>query len=154
MHNNSDYVKARYTNDVEFRKKCNANMRKHRAKHKERMQAEIVAKRSELGDYYKRDLLNHIRYRAKKKGIPFNIDISDIDIPEFCPVFGCKLKYNTRRGSPDSPSVDRIIPEKGYVKGNVVVVSTRANIIKNNATLAEIERVYKYYKGVIEDGIS
>lgn len=152
--NNSDYHKDRYTNDVEFRKRCNNHMRKHRVKHKKRMRDELVAKRAELGNFYKRDLLNHIRYRAKKKNIPFDIDVNDINIPEFCPILGYKLKYNTKRGSPDSPSIDRIIPEKGYTKGNIVVISTRANIIKNNASLFEIEQIYKYFKKVIEHGIS
>lgn len=41
----------------------------------------------------------------------------------------------------NDPSVDRIIPELGYTKGNVRVISNRANLLKNNASIEEIELV-------------
>ena len=41
----------------------------------------------------------------------------------------------------DSPSIDRLIPELGYIKGNVNVISLRANIIKNNATKDELIKI-------------
>lgn len=39
----------------------------------------------------------------------------------------------------DSPSIDKVIPELGYVRGNVWVISNKANRIKNNATLEELK---------------
>ncbi len=53
--------------------------------------------------------------------------------------------------SSSSPSLDRIIPEKGYVKGNVIVVSNKANVIKNNATPEEIIAVGEFYKKLLEE---
>ena len=47
-----------------------------------------------------------------------------------------------------SPSLDRIIPEKGYVKGNIIVVSLKANTMKNNATIEEIKNLYDFYNNI------
>ena len=84
--------------------------------------------------------------RAKKLGLEFNLTIEDIIIPEFCPVLGIKLKQSFGNLSDASPSLDRIVPELGYVKGNVKVISNRANTIKNNATLSELEKIAEYVR--------
>lgn len=89
-------------------------------------------------------LLRAAGQRAKKHGYLFDIEESDVVIPEFCPVLGIRLVKHTggRPGHfPDSPSLDRVVPEKGYTKGNVRVISARANFIKHNASLQELERV-------------
>lgn len=88
-----------------------------------------------------KEMLLRTRNRAKRKGLEFNITLDDLgDIPEVCPLLGIPLKVNTGSGlHPDSPSVDRIIPEKGYIKGNVRIISTRANHLKSNATVEELE---------------
>lgn len=66
-------------------------------------------------------------------------------LPEVCPVLGIKLKYDNKRGyRPDSPSIDRIIPELGYVKGNVAIISFRANMIKSDAGVEELQKVLKW----------
>jgi hypothetical protein len=90
-------------------------------------------------------MLDSAKYYAKKKGLPFNLELSDIVIPEFCPVLGIKLNINNV-GKPkdDSPSLDKFIPTLGYVKGNVQVISFRANWIKQNATLAEVHKLYQW----------
>lgn len=94
--------------------------------------------------------LNKIIYgraksRAKKKNIDFNLDIEDIYIPEKCPVFGKKFIY----GHHDwAPSIDRIDSNLGYVKGNVLIVSNKANVIKNNACPDDIISVGKFYKNI------
>lgn len=44
----------------------------------------------------------------------------------------------------NSPSVDKIIPQLGYVKGNVQIISNRANIMKNDATLEDVKALLKY----------
>jgi len=54
--------------------------------------------------------------------------------------------YEKRMKSNHSPSIDRIIPHKGYVEGNVIIVSDLANRIKSDATLEEISNVIKFYK--------
>lgn len=73
------------------------------------------------------------------EGIPFDIELEDIVVPERCPLLGIPLVRGGRRKNRGNPSIDRIDPAKGYVKGNVWVVSTRANKLKNDATLTELE---------------
>lgn len=64
------------------------------------------------------------------------------EIPEVCPVLGIPLKINVGSGlHPDSVSVDRIDPTKGYIKGNVRLISARANHLKSNATTEELEKI-------------
>ena len=75
--------------------------------------------------------------RAKKKGIDFNITIDDLFLPEYCPILQIKLNYGSSR-SDNSPSVDRIDNSKGYVKGNVIVMSTLANAMKNKASFEQL----------------
>jgi hypothetical protein len=88
------------------------------------------------------------KQRAKEKGLSFDIEKKDIVIPAFCPVLGIPLKSNFggRGGNDFSPSLDRIFPELGYVKGNIVVISKKANAIKSNATAEEIEKVANWVK--------
>jgi hypothetical protein len=92
--------------------------------------------------------------RAKEKGLEFNIEISDITMPEYCPIFGIKLVIHTGYGNgpaPDSPSLDRIDPSKGYIKGNVWVISTKANKLKSNATIQELEQLVNAIKNKLVD---
>lgn len=103
-------------------------------------------------------ILSNIKKRCRDNGIPFNITVEDIKAPEFCPVLGIKLErnHNGRESGPQycSPSVDRIIPELGYVKGNVIVISHMANAIKQNATPEQIRKVADFYDRLINGGES
>jgi hypothetical protein len=83
-------------------------------------------------------LWNAAKSRAKEKGREFKIELTDIVIPAVCPVLGVPM---------ERPSLDRIDSSKGYVKGNVRVISHRANMLKNNATIEELELVLKDLKG-------
>ena len=99
----------------------------------------------------KRRLLNNARGRSKRKFIEFSIDRDDINIPNVCPYLKTKFvfgDYNT------SMSLDRIDPNKGYVKGNIQVVSLLANKCKSNLDLATLvtfaEGVLKMHKTVLK----
>ena len=98
------------------------------------------------------------RDRAKVNNIPFDLttqDIRDI-ITDRCPILGIKFELNKQgqdwgkgKGKNNwqtSPSLDRIIPEKGYVKDNIIIVSLMANSIKNQATPNQIQKVATFYK--------
>ncbi len=90
-------------------------------------------------------------YRAKRRasvrGLEFSIETSDIELPSVCPVFHTPFEDNT----PFAASLDRIDSSKGYTKENIQVLSTRANTLKNDATLAELELLVVYLrKGVCE----
>lgn len=89
-------------------------------------------------------MIRRIKSKCKYKNIEFNLDYHDIIVPKYCPVLGIKLNQNIGKGSgfhPDSPSLDRILPKGGYVKGNVRVISARANLLKNDATVDELEAI-------------
>ena len=103
------------------------------AKNRERFDPNAISKTTE----YK--MLARAKSRAKKNNLPFNIELDDIVIPERCPLLGIKIESTEVRNSPNNPSLDKIIPEKGYIKGNVWVISNRANTLKNDATLQELQ---------------
>lgn len=88
-------------------------------------------------------MLSRARHRAKKADIPFALSRTDIAIPEQCPVLGITLthKLGTRGAAVYSPSLDRMVPQLGYVPGNVRVISHRANLLKNDASLEELQLV-------------
>ena len=81
-------------------------------------------------------ILNNAKKRAKTNNLDFNIELDDIIIPRFCPYLGIELSSSSPRGSSrrDVASLDRIDPTKGYIKGNIEVISHLANTMKNNAT--------------------
>lgn len=91
-----------------------------------------------------KQILSRLKFRAKSQGIPFDLDETDIVIPDVCPVLGIALVWNQGKGyHPNSPSVDKITPTKGYIKGNVRVISARANLLKNDATVEELTAVLR-----------
>lgn len=92
-------------------------------------------------------LLITAKARAKKKDIKFDLDLQDIVIPQKCPVLDIPIILNKKqRMGPNSPSLDRIIPSRGYVKGNVIVVSNRANLLKKDASIDELVKLARFYK--------
>jgi hypothetical protein len=100
-----------------------------------------------------KNILQHVRNRANSNDIPFNLTIDDIVIPDTCPILNMKIINTLGTGTtlPNTPSVDRIIPELGYTKGNVRVISNRANRIKSYATKQEIEQILKYMEHHIKN---
>jgi hypothetical protein len=85
---------------------------------------------------------NKARRRAIDRQIEFNLEVKDIVMPINCPVFKkykLKKEYSEKSGpKPWSPSLDRIDNSKGYIKGNVQVISNKANTMKGNATPEEL----------------
>lgn len=93
-----------------------------------------------------RTLLNGARQRAAKAGIPFDLTLADITIPATCPALGIPLVVGRGKVSDGSPTLDRIVPSLGYVRGNIAVLSLRANRIKNDATADELEQVLNWLR--------
>jgi hypothetical protein len=85
------------------------------------------------------------KVRAQKLGIPFDITSKDVDIPDLCPVFGTPLVWTNKLGN-DTPSLDRFIPSEGYVKGNVMFISMKANRIKSDASVEDLEKLLEWMK--------
>lgn len=84
--------------------------------------------------------------RAKRKGLPFTISCADIVVPEFCPVLGIKLERGVGRPTDYSPTIDEVIRGKGYTPENMAVISYKANRLKNDGTLAELEAVVNWLR--------
>ncbi len=86
--------------------------------------------------------------RAKRIKVPFEITEADILIPTFCPVFGVRLERSLGKQGPgdNSPTLDRIINDLGYVRGNIVVISNKANRAKSNLSLDELFALTDFYK--------
>lgn len=81
-------------------------------------------------------MFRRVKTRATERGIAFDLTMEDIVIPSHCPILGVELKAHRGRsgGSPNSPALDRIDNTKGYIKGNVMVMSHLANMMKSSAT--------------------
>jgi len=98
----------------------------------------------------RRKMVYAARNRARMGGLECTITVDDIVIPETCPVLGIPLfaRIGAGRSNRDqlenSPSLDRIDNGKGYIPNNIAVISMRANMIKSNATLAELKAIVAY----------
>jgi hypothetical protein len=93
-------------------------------------------------------LLRAAKARSKKRGLMFTLVREDIEIPEFCPVLGIRLQVGYKAVVHSSPTIDRLIPQLGYVRSNIRVISFRANTIRGDATSEELEAVAAYAKSV------
>lgn len=93
-------------------------------------------------------MLRAARARAKKQGVPYRLTPEDIVIPLYCPVLGTKLAQSLGSKGPgdNSPSLDRVVPARGYVPGNVVVLSNRANRAKSDLSIDELEALVSFYR--------
>lgn len=91
------------------------------------------------------------RKRAARKGVPFELTESDIEklLVDTCPVLGLKLESGDATGRGTSPSINRIVPELGYVLGNVEIISTRANRMINDGTIHEHELALEHMKRTV-----
>ena len=103
-------------------------------------------------------LFSQARYRARQKGIEFNLEVSDIVIPKLCPVLKIPFTIGGSNGGGPrgtSPSLDRVDNNKGYIKGNVQVISHKANTMKHCATNNELvlfaNWVKRTYRKVIDE---
>ena len=82
---------------------------------------------------------NTAKSRATELGYRFDLKPSDIFIPKECPLLGIRLCLSNHKTKFNSPSIDRINSRRGYVRGNIWVISQKANTIKSNASLAELK---------------
>ena len=96
-------------------------------------------------------MLLNVKKRAKDKGLEFNLTLDDIpEIPKVCPVLNIPIIENKGEHKPsdNSPSIDRIDSKKGYIKGNIRIISNRANRIKADATIEELRKVLEDYEKI------
>ncbi len=129
-----------------FCKKCqNLKYKQQRNKYRNenKDKAKVWAKKSYINNSEQR-LFRNARYRARISGMEFNITVEDIKIPEFCPILGIEI-YTGEGRTGHGASVDRIDNNKGYIKGNVMIISDRANKLKADASPEELKKIYEFY---------
>lgn len=131
--------------------------------YKERQQANRKANLARYAEYQRNrrrrlpeeHLFLQAKSRAKKFGIPFTITQADIEWVTHCPVFGMELNYRKNEGSKEgwsirqhSATLDRRDNAKGYVPGNVFVISHHANRLKGDATIEQLEAILRYARAL------
>jgi hypothetical protein len=72
--------------------------------------------------------------------------------PKECPVFGQKLIYSEHASSYFGASIDRIDSSRSYIDENVMVLSVRANHLKNDATFEELVSMGRWAQHMIDSG--
>jgi hypothetical protein len=144
------YVKARIASDPSYRDKMNS-------KSKERYQKKGLELRAYSRKYYhervtsEKRLWQGAKHRAARSGLPFNIEPSDFSVPDLCPLLGIPLTHGPGKIHDNSPSLDRLVPSLGYVKGNIIVISYRANRIKQNSSPEELELLAKNLRDLLNN---
>ena len=101
-------------------------------------------------------MIRNVKFSAKRRNIDFNLNFTEFDLPEYCPILNLKLQFIKEGGSGNDmnhATIDRIDNSKGYVKGNVIVISRLANVMKNEANFEQLEtfskninKLINYYK--------
>ena len=152
---------ARIKNDPEYHKRKLEQSAKYRATHKEHikkysneynMRPEVVERKAVWYQNNKKnrsingqiiDMIARAKNRAIEKGVPFNLTIEDVTYIDICPLLNIPLNWEGGPRTKNTPSLDRIIPEKGYIKGNVRIISNLANMMKSYASSEELKTFSK-----------
>lgn len=119
--------------DMSPEQKHAANQRSVASRNKHRYQTSENYRASQRRWRHKnwlRVALGAAKSRAKDMGVPFDLTVNDLVVPDVCPVLGIPIARSEGVLSHNSPSIDRFVPNLGYVKGNVAIISYRANRIK------------------------
>lgn len=97
-------------------------------------------------------MIRNVKYSANRRNLEFNLDFSDLELPEHCPLLNIKLEYANEgdSNSYNHATVDRIDNSKGYIKGNVIVVSRLANNMKNEASFDQLLLFYTNISRLID----
>lgn len=101
---------------------------------------------------WRKNSIGAAKNRAKKKGIPFDKNLCESDLSESmtCPCCNRTMKVESKQAENASPTVDKIIPELGYIKGNIIALCYRCNRLKSDATPEELEMIAKFMREQIK----
>ena len=167
-----EYQRGRYRNDPEFvaqrraynRRYAKLNREKLRETARQRWLADpekgrranrrAEQKRRSCPEGLAKTFIYAARTRVRKTGLALNITAGDIlavwPKNNRCPVLGTLFYFGPRRGRqrPDVATLDRLDSDKGYVRGNIAVISWRANDLKRNATVREIQQLLRWMKKI------
>ena len=161
-------AKIRYQkikNDPEFHRKKIEASRKYKESHREQIRLaaleynnrpEVIQRKADW--YYRKqnnmsiedrlkEMAHRASTRAREKCVPYEITWKDLQYVEYCPILNIKLNWEYTRNEEgrveNTPSLDRIDPKLGYVKGNVRIISNLANMMKSSATRIQLETFCK-----------
>ncbi len=138
-----EYNKA-YYNKPENKIKNRDNCLAYRSKPKNKTRAKYLYNQRRINNP-KTIMLYNAKSGAKQRGLECNISIKDIpDIPKTCPIFKMELKTGDGVLADNSTTLDRIDNNEGYVSGNIHIISWKANRLKSNATLEELQILVNY----------
>ena len=134
--------------DKNYRKNNKEHLKQY-AKENHKKYYSTEKRRKKYIENVESELLNHAKHRAKLKNLEFNLEKEDIVIPKICPVFDIKIGFHNKQCV---PTLDRIDSDKGYIKGNIQVICSKANRLKNNGTIEDFEKIISYMKKGLKDG--
>lgn len=136
---------AKWISKKETKLKINKRKRELAALPENKTKKQIQA-RNYLENNIEKVILSRTKKRAMQSNLPFNLTISDIIIPKICPILEIPLFIGTKESYKNSPSIDKIIPELGYVQGNIKIISMLANMMKNSA---DVDLLTKFSKNIL-----
>lgn len=90
-------------------------------------------------DKIKGYMIRNVKHSAKRRNLEFNLEYTDIELPLTCPILNVPLAYKGNFQDPFYATIDRIDNSKGYIKGNIMVLSRLANCMKNSATNEQLK---------------
>lgn len=132
------------TSKNSIRSECKKCRKEYGSTRKERDRSNSKKKELHRKDP-RRYMIKSARFRAIRDNIPFNIEYDDFIVPLKCPILDIPLIVSSQC-SENSPSLDRIIPDLGYVKNNVAVISVKANRLKQEMCIADIYKLINYIR--------
>lgn len=121
---------------ITHRDRKNELAREYAARNKELVREKSIRW---IKNNFEYNLWSQAKRRATRDGLEFSLDREDVVIPTYCPYLNVKLTKEWGKGQlPTNASIDRIDSSKGYIKGNIQVISRLANTMKSNATKEEL----------------
>lgn len=96
-------------------------------------------------------MISRAKYRAEEKSIPFSITKEDLVYTEICPLLEIPLNWKGGPREDNTPSLDRVIPELGYIPGNVRIISNLANMMKSSANFSQLITFAKNINNYLEN---
>ena len=134
----TEFKNYKVKNPVSYLKRL-ANVKHKRATAKETSPIQVWAHTA----------FHNAKARAKKLDIEFSLTKEWLidNAPTHCPLLGNELTYNAETSVPNCASIDRVDSLRGYTQDNCKIISFKANRIKSNATLEEIEILARNLRG-------
>ena len=130
----------RYKNNAEYRTKNIEKIKEYRGDPIYRNKELAMSKLRHLKHPEKR-IFYSAKKRAKENGREFSIKLSDIpDIPFVCPILGINLVPSSANID-EIPTLDRIDNAFGYIRGNIAIISFRANRLKADGRADEFRKI-------------